>query len=136
MADLGALLQSINKTKQNIMRGTEVEPQVITGYPAFLIRRLLSYHQDAAMIVNELNQLPHLDNQMQYEFLLHMLPKRNRFSKTHKAPNVERLQLVKQYYKYSDAKAFETLDLHTEEDFVQMQAHLSEGGVDAAPASL
>jgi hypothetical protein len=129
MADLGAYLTAINKTKENIMRDPDAEPQVITQYPAFLVRRLLSYHMDAALYANEMNQLPTLDNQMQFEYLLNVLPKKNRFSKTHKVQNPETLDLIKRYYQYSDAKALEVMSLHTEDDFARIKAALAEGGV-------
>jgi hypothetical protein len=129
MADLGAYLKSINTTKKNVMRDTETDdPKVISGFPAFLVRRLLSYHMDAIFEANEMNCLPHLDNQLQYEYLLHILPKKNRWSKMQKIVVPETLELVKNYYKFSNEKALEVLALHTEEDFARMRAHLSEGG--------
>lgn len=111
------------------MRADGVEPQVITGYPAFMIRRLLSYHMDAVLYANELNMVPHLDNQMQFEYLLAAIPKRNRYGTTHKAQNPDALDMVKRYYGYSDEKALEVLGLHTESDLAHIKAALSEGGV-------
>jgi len=129
--DLGLYLNSINTTKKNVMRGieAEVDPKIISDYPDFIIHRLLSYHPDCVLLVNELNKMPHLDPQLKYEFLLHALPKGRRFSKLHKAPQPERLVLVKKFYGYSTAKALEVLDIHTEEDFAQMEKALSEGGI-------
>lgn len=126
---LGDYLTSINKTKHNVMRDPDAEPSVITGYPAFMIRRLMSYHMDAVLFANEMNKLPHLDNQMQYEFLLYAVPKRNRYATTHKAQNPDAVDLIKRYYNYSDEKALEVLGLHTQEDFARMTEHLSEGGI-------
>lgn len=128
-ADLGLYLNSINTTKKNVMRDPEADPSVTTQYPGFIIKRLLSYHQDCVLIVNELNKMPQLENQMQYEFLLHAITKKKRFSKLHKAVVPENLELVKKYYGYSDQKALEVLDLHTDEQLAEMQAALSEGGV-------
>lgn len=128
-AKLGDYLTSINKSKENLMRVQDVEPQVITGFPAFMIRRLMSYHQDAILNANEMNQLPHLDNQMQYEYLLHSIPKRNRYATTHKVQTPDSIDLIKTYYGYSDAKAYEVASLHTESDFARMRAQLSEGGI-------
>jgi hypothetical protein len=127
-ADLGMYLTSINSTKKNVMRELEVDPAVITGYPGFIINRLLSYHMDAILIVNAINKLTQLDNQLQYEFLLHGLPKGKRFSKLHKAVSPENLDLVKKYYEYSTEKALQVLDLHSVEDLRQMTTDMSEGG--------
>jgi len=98
-------------------------------YPAFMIRRLLSYHKDAILWVNEMNQFRHLDSDLEYQFLLNVLPKRSRFAKTHKPQKPEQLDLVMRFYNYSEEKAMEVLDLHTEEEFRQMRDYFAEGGV-------
>lgn len=128
-ADLGLYLTSINSTKKNVMRDPEADPSVVTQYPSFIINRLLSYHQDAVLIVNAINMLPFLDKQLQYEFLLHGLPKGKRFAKLQKAVTQDNVDLVKKYYGYSTEKAIEVLELHSEEDFRRMSAEMSEGGV-------
>jgi len=76
-----------------------------------------------------LNMVPHLDNQMQFEYLLAAIPKRNRYGTTHKAQNPDTLDLIKRYYKYSDEKALVVLSLHTDQDIANIRAALSEGGV-------
>lgn len=111
------------------MRVPDADPKVASQFPAFMIRRLLSYHMDAILEVNEMNSLGLLDNQLQYEYLLHALPKRNRYSQTHKVQTPENLDLIKRYYGYSDIKAVEVLDLHTTEDFAMMSKYLSVGGI-------
>jgi hypothetical protein len=128
-ADLGLYLNSINTTKKNVMRDLEADPSVVTQYPGFIINRLLSYHQDCVLIVNAINKLPQLDPQMQYEFLLHGLSKKKRFSKLYKAVMPENVDLMKKYYKYSTRKAVEALELHTPEQIEAIRAQLSEGGV-------
>jgi hypothetical protein len=127
-ADLGLYLNSINTTKKNVMRDPEADPSVVTGYPAFIVKRLLSYHEDCVLLVNELNKLPTLDGQMQYEYLLHALPKKRRFSKLHKTVSPENLDLIKKYYGYSDQKAMEVLDLHTPQQIEALRKELDEGG--------
>jgi hypothetical protein len=112
-----------------MMRDSEAEPQAITGYPAFMIRRLMSYHMDTALLANEMNMLPHLDNQMQYEYLLAAVPKKNRYASTHKVQLPDSVELIKKYYNYSDEKALEVVGLHTPDDFARMKEHLSEGGM-------
>jgi len=128
-AKLGDYLTCINKSKENIMRAPDAEAQVVAGYPAFMIRRLLSYHLDAVLYANEMNMLPHLDNQMQFEYLLAAVPKRNRYGTTHKVQNPDALELIKRYYGYSDEKALEVLSLHRDADIAHIRAALSEGGV-------
>ena len=126
---IGDYLRAINTSKENFMR-TGNDPKDITGYPSFFVRQLLSYHQDAILIANEINltQAHGLDNQLQFEYLLAALPKKNRFAKKIKAEKPENLELIKRYYNYSDEKAMEVIGLLTDADFKQMEASLSEGG--------
>lgn len=126
---LGDYLTSINKSKVNVMRDPNADPKTITGYPAFMIRRLMSYHMDTVLLANEMNILPHLDNQMQYEYLLYAVPKKNRYATTHKVQPSETIDLIKRFYNYNDEKALEVLDLHTQSDLLVIAEYLSEGGI-------
>ena len=128
MADLGEYLTSINQTKQNLMRDSD-DPKAVSAYPAFLVRRLLSYHKDCILWVNEINCLPDLENQLQYEFLLHAIPKGKRFAKLQKTATSKNLELVKRCYGYSDSKAMAVIGLLTEEDFAKMERSLDVGGL-------
>ena len=128
-SDLGLYLTSINQTKENVMRNPEANASVVTGYPHFIVNRLLSYHKDVVLLVNEINKLPHLDPQLKYEFLLHGLSKKKRFSKLAKAPQHENAELLAEYYNYSIEKALEIVELHTPEDFERIRAEMSEGGI-------
>src|SRR6185369_5192406 len=100
-SDLGLYLTSINQTKENVMRNPEADATVVTGYPHFIVNRLLSYHKDVILLVNEINKLPHLDPQLKYEFLLHGLSKKKRFSKLTKAEHHENVELLSEYYQYN-----------------------------------
>lgn len=129
MADLGDYLTSINSTKENIMRTRPDDPKAVSGYSPFIVNRLLSYHRDCILIVNEINCIPDLDEQLQYEFLLHALTKKKRFSKLYKAPSKENLDIIQKFYGYSVSKAMEVMSLHRSEDLEVMRRHLDEGGV-------
>lgn len=126
---LGDYLTSINSSKKNIIRDADDPDEAKKKYPAFITNRLLSYHQDAVLIVNAINKLPQLDPQMQYEFLLYGLPKKKRFSKLYKEKLPENIDLIKSYYHCSTTKAMEIVDIHTEEDLRFIRSELSEGGV-------
>jgi hypothetical protein len=128
-SDLSLYLNSINQTKENVMRDPEADASVVTGYPHFIINRLLSYHKDVVLIVNEINKLPHLDPQLKYEFLLHGLSRKKRFSKLAKGVKHENVELLSEYYNYSIEKALEIVALHTPEDIERIRAELSEGGI-------
>lgn len=127
--DLGDFLTSINKTKRNLIREAEDPAEMTKKYPAWVVRALLSYHPDSLIAVEALNQLPHLDPDLQYEFLLGILPKQNRFAKLYKEDVSENVDLIMRRYNYSTKKALEVLDLHTDEDMDDIRAQLDEGGV-------
>ena len=70
-------LNSINLTKKDI---TEEDPASIKKYPPFIVNRCLAGHIDAIMFANEMNKHPNLDKDMQYNFMLHSIRKKKRFS--------------------------------------------------------
>jgi hypothetical protein len=129
---LGDYLNSINQSKKNIIRGQEPLDIAEKMYPSFPVSRCLSYHPDAILYINELNCFGLAEHKlrpmMHYEFLLHSLPRRNRFAKMQKAPKDNNLELVKKYYKYSTDKALEIMDLLSDETLAEIQEHFDQGG--------
>ena len=71
-------LNAINNTKEDLLADNENERK----YPAFMVNRGLSYFADTARIANEMNMNAHLDNRLQFDFLINMVRKRKRFSKS------------------------------------------------------
>ena len=68
-------VNSINDTKQDIMEDDNAE----RGYNSFLINRSLSYFSDTVGFANVVNQYHHIDNKLQYHFLINIIRKRKRF---------------------------------------------------------
>ena len=71
-------LNSINNTTINLV---DQDEDNINLYNSFLINRSLSYFPDTVLISNEMNRLHHLDDKMQYDFLINIVRKKKRFSK-------------------------------------------------------
>ena len=117
-------LNSINQNKKDIMYGEEEEKQ----YSAFMVNRGLSYYHDTVLLANEMNHSSHIDSRLQYDFLRTAIRSRKRFSKWHKKAKVANIQVIKQYYGYSDAKAESVEDLISDEDLKHMKKILSQGG--------
>jgi len=124
---LSEYLNAINYTKENLL-DTEDE-SVEKKYTPFVINRCLSYFIDTVLYVNEMNQRGHLDKKMQFDYLLNSIRKNKRYSKWLKRESEENLDLVKQFYGYSDSKAREILDIITEDDIVWMREKLNIGGM-------
>ena len=62
------------------------------------------------MFANELNARPHMDKQMQYEFLLHSVRPRKRIGKWAKKEDAERIQKLVEIFGISIRKAEEMLN--------------------------
>ena len=119
-------LNSINFTKQNLL---EEDPDVIKDYPPYIINRCLSGHLDAIMFANEMNKYPNLDKDLQYHFYLNTLRKKMRFSPWLRKDKVTDLEIIKQYYGYSNEKALQALKILTLDQINFIKQRLDIGGI-------
>lgn len=117
-------LNSINHTKQDIME-LESDERV---YNSFIINRSLSYFNDTVSLANVVNRYHHLDPKLQYHFLINIIRKRKRFSKWIKPEQVSDIEVVKQYYGYSNEKAKQVLPLLSPEQIKIIKKKVSKGG--------
>ena len=124
MAELKDWLNSINLNKKNIMIDEYDEKK----YPAYIVNKCLAPFPDTLLYVNEMNRLHGLDNRLQYDFLLNSLRKRKRFAKWMKVSKIKDLDVVKEYYGYSNEKAKQALDVLTEEQIKIIKIKLTKGG--------
>ena len=99
-------------------------------YKKFLINRTLSYYQDIVHIINEVNILPDISNQLHYDFIHKIVPKKKRSKKYWvKAKKYENLKVVKEYYNYSNQKALTALSVLSDKDIETIKLRLFRGGV-------
>ena len=117
-------LTSINYSKNDIMVDDIAEKQ----YNSFVINRSLSYFPDTVAFANELNRLHHTDNKLQYHFLINSIRKRKRFSKWDKPELVNDIEVVKEYYGYSNEKARQALTLLSANQIEELKKKVSKGG--------
>ena len=118
-------LNSVTFTKQNLI---EEEGMEIRTYVPYLMNRILSGHLDCIMYVNELNKYSFLDKDMQYSFYLNTLRKKKRFSPWLRKDKVTDLEIIKQYYGYSNEKASNALKILTPEQITFIIQRLETGG--------
>jgi len=128
MYELKDYLNAINHTKETLM-DTEDE-QWEKKYPPFIVNKCLAPFQDTIMLVNEINQLHHLDKKLQYDFLLNSLRTRKRFAPWVKATKLENLEYVKEFYGYNNEKAKVALDILTDEQISAIKQKMNKGGRD------
>ena len=117
-------LNAINYTKKDIMVDDIAEEK----YSAFMVNRGLSYFQDTVCMANEMNINHHLDSRLQNDFLINIIRKKKRFSKWNKPEVVSDLEVVKEYYGYSNEKAKTALSLLTKEQLVILKKKVYKGG--------
>ena len=117
-------VNSINITKKDIMHDDIAEK----GYAGFMVNRALSYFVDTVLYANEMNVNHHIDGRLQYHFLINIIKKKKRFSKWLKPTEVENLELIKEYYGYSNAKAKYVLTLFNAEHIEEMKKRIYKGG--------
>ena len=86
-------------------------------------------HMDAVLYANEMNIYNSLDKRLQYDFLLNILRSRKRFSPWIKKEELDNLELIKKYYRYSDEKAKQVLSLLTEDQLKFIRKKLDTGGL-------
>lgn len=115
---------AINYTKKNLIIDDETE----TAYQPYMVNRSLSYFQDTVAVANAMNERYSLDNKLQFDFLINIVRKRKRFSKWIKPEIVDDLEVVKEYYGYSNEKAKQVLLLLSTEDILQLRIRTNKGG--------
>ncbi len=126
MYELKDYLNSINFTKKDLMKSEDKE--WIKKYPAFIINKILSGFQDTIMLVNEVNRNHFLDKDMQYSFLLNSIRSKKRFSPFLRASKLKDIDLVKEYYGYSNEKAKTVLDILTKDQLKLIKEKLYKVG--------
>ena len=118
-------LNSINLTKKNLMKD---DPDWDKNYPPYIINKCMSHHMDTIVFANEMNRYPNLDKRLQYDFYINTVRARKRFSPWGKKEKVKDLELVKQYYAYSNEKAKQALRILSPTQLDYIRNKLNKGG--------
>lgn len=99
-------------------------------YAPFVVNRALSYHMDCVLYVNEVNKMPSVDKDMQYQYLLNTIrPMKRKFAPWQKANKDKDIECVKFYFGYSDQKARDALRILTDEQIAEIRKRTDKGGV-------
>ena len=117
-------LGSINNTKKDIMVDDITEKE----YNAFIINRGLSFFPDTILYANEMNINHHIDSKLQYHFLINIIKKKKRFTKWVKPQEVANLEVIKEYYGYSNEKAKSVLSLLSINQIEDLKQRIYKGG--------
>ena len=117
-------LNEINYGKKNIIIDDITEKQ----YNSFMVNRGLSYFKDTVVIANEMNMNHHLDNRLQFDFLINIIRRKRRFSKWNKPQIVDDLDVIKEYYGYSNKQAKAVHNLLSSEQIGEIRKKVYKGG--------
>ena len=117
-------LNEINFGKKDIIVDDITEKQ----YNSFMVNRGLSYFKDTAVIANEMNINHHLDNRLQFDFLINMIRKKKRFSKWNIPQIIDDLDVIKEYYGYSNKQAKAVHNLLSSEQIGELRKKVYKGG--------
>ena len=123
---LADYLKAINYTKEKLLDSDDKDWD--KKYPPFIINKGLSYFPDTVMYANEINRLHHASKHMQFSFLLNTIRNKKRFSKWLKASKLKDIDVIKQYYGYSNKKASEALNILTKSQIDYIKERLYKGG--------
>lgn len=120
------IIKSIEQTNVDLSSELEFEKT----YNPYIVNRALSLQYDEVMYANEMNLLPGTSKKMQYDYLLHSIRKYKRpYQKWLKRETIEKMEVIKEYYGYSNDKAKQALELLTDEQIGILRAKLDKGGV-------
>ena len=117
-------LKAINETKKDIMVDDIAERE----YNPFIINRGLSFFKDTILFANEMNRYHHLGHRVQFDFFINIIRKKKRWSKWIKSSDIDNLELIKEYYGYSNEKAKSALSLMSNEQIEQLKQRIYKGG--------
>ena len=128
MYELKDYINAINYTKEPLL-DTEDE-QWVKKYPPYIVNKCIAPFPDSVMLVNEINQLHHLDKKLQFDFLINSLRPRKRYAPWMKAKKLKSLEYVKEFYGYNNEKAKAALDILNDEQISAIKERLNKGGRD------
>ena len=117
-------VKAISYTKKDIM----VDELVEREYNPFIVNRAFSYYPDTILYANEMNQNAHLDSRLQFDFFINIIKKRKRFSPWLKPSEIENLEVLKEYYGYSNEKAKSVLSLFNNKQIENLKERIYKGG--------
>ena len=127
MYELKDYLKAINESKEPLL---DTEDKVWEKkYPTFIINRCLSMFYDTIMHSNEMNGLHFLPKRMQFHYFINSIRKKKRFGgKWLSQKKVKDLEVIKEYYGYSNQKAKQALNLLSDGQIEIIKNGLTKGG--------
>lgn len=116
----------------NLLQGKKpLEFENITQeYNPWVINSALCYNLDTVLLAAEMNRVPNIDRQMQYDFYFHGVKKKKRpyIPWIKKKEKLKDIEAIKELYEVSTKKAEEILSLCSEKDLQSLRKTTDKGG--------
>jgi hypothetical protein len=122
-------INSITLNKQNLMVGTGNDKLAEKEYQSYIVNKGLSNYPDTVLYSNEMNIHNHLDNLLQYSYLLNSIRPMKRWAKWNKKEDVNDMDIVKEYYGFSNEKAKSALSILSLDQLKEIRTKLQRGGI-------
>ena len=119
-------VNQINHGKRNLI---DENPELEKEYKQYIINRALSFNYDTVLYANEMNVKNHVDSKLQFDFFLNTIRPKKRYGKWLKRENNGILELIKEYYKCSYAKARDYITLLDDSQLDIIKQRLETGGL-------
>ena len=120
------IVKAVTHTKENLM----VDKHAEKGYAPYMVNRALSFFVDTVFQANEMNRNYHLDNKLQFDYLLNNIRPRKRWSQWLKPEKIDNIDIVKEYYEFSNEKAKNALEILSVDQLEHIKQKLDIGGVE------
>ncbi len=119
-------VNAISYNKKNyFMEAPELADKV---YPAYMVNKALSLYPDCLLSANEMNQRAFLDKKLQFDYYLNNIRPSKRFAKWVKKMDNEDLEIVQEYYGYSNQKAKQALSVLSKSQINAIKEKIQKGG--------
>ena len=123
MYELKDYLKAINVSKESLLDSEDEQWE--KKFAPFIVNKCVAPFEDTVMLVNEINQLHHLDKKLQFDFLINSLRPRKRYAPWMKAKKLKNLEYVKEFYGYNNEKAKAALDILDDEQISAIKNKLN-----------
>lgn len=117
---------AISHTKKNLMDSEDELWE--KSYQPYLVNKTFSYYLDTVLYSNEMNLHADVDNKLQFDYLLNSIRPRKRFSPWNKKEIDSDIEVIKEYYGYSNRKAEEVLSILSDAQIEYIKSKLYKGG--------
>ena len=121
-------IKSIQKTKVDMIRGSDNPELAKKGYVPFITNKALSFHMDSILLANEMNTHHFLDSDQQYAYLINTVRSMNRKHIWLKKVKDEDTASIAEYFNCNTKRALEIGEHLDKDSMKEIKKALTGGG--------